>query len=359
MPVRMSKAQAIVSAYSDYGDSFFPRVRRLNPQQYEHFNLVVSELLKSASVIVYRLYHGGYDIRLMLSFSPYELLCGGYTIELFKGTSDELRELKRRFSIIVQDTFTVSANIDDWQPYRVEYAANMYVSNIQTYMDMLAKSAKSVKAKDYEDVGHLTGIRQRSKHRRNSSTTTYNKQEQMIQRHPERYDNLCNNCIRFEKQCGRQYLKEHFAAWHNPYGRVLPLLAAGRIKAVLTKAWNVMYPSGDFYSLRGLYKIIEESDLTRSSKTKLRKFAKTIAHARSIRNTRHRASDGVYSTSTVNMSRATLYNRLRRFEELNACPISIPERWGIDFLPSPFLREWREYSLTDEFDLLGISPVFL
>lgn len=267
-------------------------------------------------------------------------LNGLNNIAFYSGLDNLLQELFGGYSFINKDCKT-------WQVNYIEYAANLYSKNVNLTLEMLKKNTKDVQAKYFKDAdGYTLSISRKSKHRRNSSTTIYNKEEAVKALHEADYSELKDDVdgyIRFERQLGRQYLWNQIAKKDDEADNLDGYLNYKIAKHVLASSYSKIFCIGDFFSLKTMARYIKDK--------KLENYAKSATQSRSIRCTKNNSKRG------KGLSTATNNARIRAFEKECVSPVAIPRRSNIDYLPNPIPNDWLDKSIgvkKIEHDILNI-----
>lgn len=318
-------------------DGFYSKLRQIKANESYVFNLLTTKVRK-LDIVVTKLYNSSFDVCLRIQIAPMDIIANHKTEAIFELSEANIKAFLSGLNVLLDELFDVYPFIDKtyraWQVNYIEYSANLYSSNVNLAIEMLKKNTKDVQAKYFKDAdGYTLSISRKSKHRRNSSTTIYNKEEAVKALHEADYSELKDDVagyIRFERQLGRVYLWTMIAKKEESKDNLDYFLDNSIAKHVLASGYSSKFAVGDFYSLEYIKKLVE-------SKT-LKNYAESATKARSIRCTKNKARNG------KGLSVSTNNKRIKAFDALGIAPVSIPIRKNIDVLMNPIPRSW----LSDE-----------
>lgn len=328
------------------------KIKHLNLKRNESyiFNLNPHPLIRKLDIAVTRAYDASFSIYLRIQVAPMDILeqrkteaifglNGLNNIVFYDGLNVILDELFGGYSFINKDC-------KQWDVNYIEYSANLYSKNVNLTLEMLKKNTKDIKAKFFDEGGYTLSVSKKSKHKRNSSTTAYNKAAAVQSLHKSEYESLrqdVDGYIRFERQLGRSYLWNQIAKKHDEADNLDGYLNYKIAKHVLASSYSKIFCIGDFFSLKTMARYITDK--------KLEKYAKSATQSRSIRCTKNKAKNG------KGLSTATNNARIRAFEKECVSPVAIPRRSNIDYLPNPIPNDWLDKSIgvkKIEHDILNI-----
>lgn len=333
-------------------DSLTKKIKHLKRNESYIFNLNPHPLLRKLDIAVTRAYDASFSIYLRMQVAPSDILeqrkteaifslNGLNNIAFYDGLNVLLDELFGGYSFIEKD-----CKAKAWQVNYIEYSANLYSENVNLALEMLKKNTKDVNAKFFNEGGYTLSVSKKSKHKRNSSTTAYNKAAAVQSLYESEYESLrqdVDGYIRFERQLGRSYLWNQIAKKHDEADNLDGYLNYKIAKHVLASAYSKIFCIGDFFSLKAMARYIKDK--------KLEKYAKSATQSRSIRCTKNNSKRG------KGLSTATNNGRIRAFEKECVSPIAIPRRSNIDYLPNPIPNDWLDKSIgvkKIEHDILNI-----
>lgn len=333
-------------------DSFIGKIKHLKRNESYIFNLPVHPLIRKLDIAVTKAYDASFSVFLRLQVAPMDIiekrkteaifcLNGLNNIAFYSGLDTLLQELFGGYSFIDKN-----CRAKAWQVNYIEYSANLYSQNVNLALEMLMKNTKDVKANFFKDGSYTLSVSKKSKHRRNSSTTAYNKAAAVQSLHESEYESLrqdVDGYIRFERQLGRQYLWNQIAKRDENADNLDGYLNYKIAKHVLASAYSKIFCVGDFFSLKVMARYIKDK--------KLVGYAKSATQSRSIRCTKNNSKRG------KGLSTATNNARIRAFEKECVSPVAIPRRSNIDYLPNPIPQDWLDKSIgikKIEHDILNI-----
>ena len=331
-------------------DSFMDKIRRLKKNESYIFNLNPHPLIRKLDIAVTKAYNASFPVFLRLQVAPLDIieqrkteaifcLNGLNNIAFYNGLDNLLIELFGGYSFIDKDC-------KKWDVNYIEYSANLYSENVNLVLEMLKKNAKDVNAKFFNDGGYTLSISKKAKHKRNSSTTAYNKAIAVQSLHEKEYESLrqeVDGYIRFERQLGRAYLWNQIAKKDENRDNLDGYFNYKIAKHVLASSYSKIFCIGDFFSLKVMARYIKDK--------KLEKYAKSATQSRLIRCTKNNSKRG------KGLSTATNNARIRAFEKECVSPVAIPRRSNIDYLPNPIPNDWLPKSIgikKIEHDILNI-----
>lgn len=263
-----------------------------------------------------------------------DIIANHKTEAIFELTTANIKAFSRGLNVLLNQLFDVYPFIkktyEGWQVNYIEYSANLYSNNVNLALEMLKKNTKDVKAKYFtSEDGYTLSISRKSKHRRNSSTTIYNKEEAVKALHKADYESLRQDVegyIRYERQLGREYLWTMVAKKDESNDNLDYFLDNSIAKHVLASGYSSKFAVGDFYSLDYIKKLVESKTLV--------KYAESATKARSIKCTKNKSKRG------KGLSVSTNNKRIKEFDGMGIAPVAIPTRDKTDVLFNPIPRDW-------------------
>lgn len=333
--LNLEQAAALLCFYDL--DRFYSKLRQIKANESYIFNLLTTEVRKM-DIVITKLYNSSFDVGLRLQVAPMDILEQRKTEAIFELTNENIKAFLSGLNVLLNQLFDVYPFIEKdykaWEVNYIEYSANLYSENVNLALEMLKKNTKDVQAKYFKDAdGYTLSISRKSKHRRNSSTTIYNKEEAVKALHRADYGELKDDVtgyIRFERQLGRAYLWNQIAKKEESKDKLECYLNNTIAKRILASGYSSKFAVGDFYSLEYIKKLVE-------SKT-LKNYAKSATKARSIRCTKVKAKNG------KGLSVSTNNRRIKAFDSMGIAPVAIPIRANTNVLFNPIPRSW----LSDE-----------
>lgn len=345
---------ADILAENEYDrDDFYTQIKRLKRGKSHIFGLSNHPLLRKLDIAVTSIFRG-YTAYLRLQIAPSDVLVGCKTEDIF-----ELKEADKQLfysnldGILIElfDGFPfIDKECNHWNVNYIEYAGNFFSPNVKLAISMLLKNTKDTKAKAYKEDGYALSISRKSKHKRNSSTELYNKEESVKALHESDYEELKEDVagyVRFERQLGRSYLWSQIAKKDRNNDNLDYYLDDAIAKQVIITGYTSKFATGDFYSLNYIREYIKDK--------KLVKYSESSTRSKSIKRTKVKARAGKSSISV-----ATNNSRIRSFDKLGIAPIAIPVRERTNFLFNPFPLAWlpkseREHKVSNFFKFKDIK----
>ncbi len=318
-------------------DRFYSKLRQLKANESYIFNLLTSAVRKM-DIVVTKLYNSSFDVCLRIQIAPADIIANHKTEAIFELSEANIKAFLNGLNVLLNQLFDVYPFIKKtyraWQVNYIEYSANLYSSNVNLAIEMLKKNTKDVQAKYFmSDDGYTLSISKKAKHRRNSSTTVYNKAEAVKALHKADYSALKDDVdgyIRYERQLGRAYLWNQIAKKEESNDNLDYFLDNSIAKHVLASGYSSKFAVGDFYSLDYIKKLVKNKTL--------KNYAESATKARSIKCTKNKAKDG------RGLSVSTNNKRIKAFDSMGIAPVAIPYRDKTDVLFNPVPRDW----LSDE-----------
>lgn len=316
-------------------DRFYSKLQQLKANESYIFNLLTSAvLIRKMDIVVTKLYNSSFDVCLRLQVAPMDIIKGRKTEAIFELTNENIKAFLSGLNVLLNELFDVYPFIEkdckQWDVNYIEYSANLYSNNVNLALEMLKKNTKDVQAKYFtSEDGYTLSISKKAKHRRNSSTTLYNKEEAVKTLHKSDYSELKDDVdgyIRYERQLGREYLWTMVAKKDESKDNLDYYLNNSIARHILAVGYSAKFATGDFYSLQYIRKFVE-------SKT-LKNYAESATKARSIRCTKNKARNG------KGLSVSTNNKRIKEFDGIGIAPVAIPVRANTDFLFNPIPRDW-------------------
>lgn len=314
-------------------DAFIEEISRLKKNESRIFNLKAHLLIRKLDVAVTKAYNASFSIYLRMHVAPSDIVANHRTEAIFHFGMDKIAFYDGLNSLLDQlfgDYSFITKDCKRWIVNYIEYASNLYSSNVDLALEMLRKNTKDVKASYFKDGSYTLSVSKKAKHRRNSSTTVYNKAEAVKALHSDEYDELKDDVdgyIRFERQLGRAYLWNQIAKKDESKDNLDYYLDYKIAKRVLTSSYAKIFCIGDFYSLKRIQLKIHDK--------KLVEYAESATKSRSIKCTKIKAKNGKSAIST-----ATNNSRIRAFDSMCIAPVAIPVRAHVDYLPNPIPLHW-------------------
>lgn len=314
-------------------DRFYSKLRQIKANESYIFNLLTKDVRK-LDVVITKVYNSSFNVCLRLQVAPLDIIKGRKTEAIFELTNENIKAFLNGLNVLLNQLFDVYPFIkktyECWQVNYIEYSANLYSKNVNLTLEMLKKNTKDVKAKYFTDDGYtVLSISKKAKHRRNSSTTVYNKAEAVKALHSDEYSALKDDVdgyIRYERQLGRSYLWNQLAGKDKSKDNLEYFLNNSIAKRILASGYSSKFAVGDFYSLDYIKKLVKSKTLV--------KYAESATKARSIRCTKNKARNG------KGLSVSTNNKRIKEFDSMCIAPVAIPVRAHVDYLPNPIPLHW-------------------
>lgn len=310
------------------------KIQQLKKNESYVFNLPHPRLIRKLDITVTRVYDASFSVFLRLQVAPQDIVENHKTEAIFELTAANIKAFYDGLDNLLQERFGgysfINKDCKQWDVNYIEYSANLYSPNVDLAIEMLRKNTKDVKAKSFKnEYGDTLSISRKAKHRRNSSTTIYNKEEAVKALHKADYSELKDDVegyIRYERQLGREYLWTMIAKKKAKKDNLDYYLNSDIARHILALGYFTKFATGDFYSLEYIRKFVENK--------KFVEYAESATKSRSIKRTKVKAKDG------KGLSMATNNSRIRAFDALGIAPVAIPIRANTDVLFNPIPRDW-------------------
>ena len=315
-------------------DSFYSRIEKLKKNESYIFNLPHPRLIRKLDIAVTKAYDASFSIYLRLQVAPLDILDNHKTEAVFELTAANTKAFYDGLDNLLQERFDgysfINKDCKQWDVNYIEYSANLYSPNVDLAIEMLRKNTKDVKAKSFKnEYGDTLSISRKAKHRRNSSTTVYNKAEAVKALHEADYSELKDDVdgyIRYERQLGREYLWTMVAKKDESKDNLDYYLNNSIARHILAVGYSAKFATGDFYSLQCIRDYVKNK--------KFVEYAESATRSRSIKCTKNNSKRG------KGLSTATNNARIKAFDKMGIAPIAIPTRYKTDVLFNPIPRDW-------------------
>lgn len=295
-----------------------------------------------------RLYRRGSEqyYFLCIVINPQVLLANRPTIELFSCNQDSVEALTVPF----RDGVSVLTGLNfspllEWSVVRIDYAINLHTPHVGTYVE-LAKRAKL--PRDFRCNIDKPG----SFYIQSKSVTLnfYDKLDEM-QKKPNwgrYYETLCRdatNVYRIEVQCEESKRFDIMKAYNLPDISVAGFLDERIANDIIQYYYQATIGYGDYYSLSAVHQRILETSWRKPKKERIYNWLRLIAQTGSLTESSECFLQGVYLNDEpqtwVQGSKRTLADYIESCRNERINPITIPDSYGIDWLPNPMSEEFR------------------
>jgi hypothetical protein len=296
----------------------------------------------------FRLYRRGNEqyYFLCIVINPQVLLTNRPTIDLFSCTQDNVEALTVPF----WDGVRVLAGVNfspllEWSVVRIDYALNLHTPHVAEYV-ALAKRAKV--PRDFSCSMDKPGSFYI--HSKSVTLNFYDKLDEM-QKKPnwgQYYDRLCSDAAdiyRIEVQCKGSKRFDIMQAYHLPDISVAGFLDERIAQDTIQEYYRSTIGYGDYYSRPALYQRILETSWRKPKKERIHNWLRLIAQTGSFAESSDCFLQGVYLNDEpqtwVQGSKRTLADYIENCKHEGINMITIPESYGIDYLPNPMPKDWR------------------
>lgn len=220
--------------------------------------------------------------------------------------------------------------------------------------------------REYSPTGHRFVTDSNSFYLTSSSVTInyYLKYPQQTEKHPN-YKNRDNseNVIRFEVQCKNKKLNElinstpelHAKAEQFGYNKlhrgripIFPMLSNEIAKTVVEDYFYKVIGTGHYLTYKCACAVIDSYDIENKTKDRLKRVLANIRDCNGIAKTRDKINDSICSPEDEYLM--VIFNKsLRDLNKLMINPVTIPESWGIKWIPNPMWLYKISHNPTNEF----------
>lgn len=280
------------------------------------FNKVILKKIKVAS----KYKHDYLNITIILN--PIKLISKNKLSVL---TEDELDQVYSSFNELKNKIFTGLPSLEYWDVNRVDYAVNINTDYVKEYIKLFQRSDKPGGFKEtYCTKSHRRKQLDGSFYLNNKSTTInfYDKENEMLKKNFN--TDGAKSLLRLEVQCKKS--KTNNIKYKNEFktSYVKNYLKKDLSKEYINYYYNKTIGSGAYYKLSKAIQIIKESSYTDIIKKRLIEVLQEVNLHRSIWRARERSK---YSKNSFN-------KYLKMIRILNINPVTIPNKWKIDYLES-------------------------
>ena len=240
-------------------------------------------------------------------------------------TEDELDQVYSSFNELKNKIFTGLPSLEYWDINRVDYAVNINTDYVKEYIKLFQRSDKPGGFKEtYCIKSHRRKQLDGSFYLYNKSTAInfYDKENERLKQNFN--VDGANALLRLEVQCNKS--KTNNIKYKNEFKTsfVKNYLKKDLSKEYINYYYNKTIGSGDYYKLSKAIQIIKESNYTDIIKKRLIEVLQEVNLHRSIWRAREKSK---YSKNSFN-------KYLKMIRTLNLNPVTIPNKWKIDYLES-------------------------
>lgn len=245
-------------------------------------------------------------------------------IEVVK--EEDLELVYKRFKEVKNKIFIGLPSLEHWDINRVDYAKNIYTEHVKEYIKLFQRADKpSVFKELYCIKSHRRKQLEGSFYLRNKSIVInfYDKEDELMKKNFN--TDGAKNLLRLEVQCNKAKTnniknKKGFDIKH-----VKNYLKMDLSEEYIKYYYNKTIGSGDYYKLSMAIEMINDSNYTEKINKRLIEVLKCVNLHRSIWKAREKS---IYSKNSFN-------KYLKMIRALNINPVTIPNKWKIDYLESP------------------------
>jgi len=226
--------------------------------------------------------------------------------------------------------------ISEYYPYlklsRIDYAIDIFLETqemVETYVALLQRGDiphNFTPRMEYNTTSHRFDTYKDSLYYENKYVTInfYNKYEQLKEKAAEFIDpELARGILRLEVQWKRpriHYIVKHYGLQDLPHEFLNEQLAVTTVQDYLSKIAML----GDYYSLSKAKTLVLNSAFRDRHKDEMISFLTDVNNKRSLSEVKEK---GMYPPN--------IYERIiKQLNQLNINPVTIPGRWGYDYLPN-------------------------
>ena len=285
-----------------------------------------------------------------VEIEPLVLITGSLTVELFRATENNVRQLQDSFHNVMGKYLTHNSltNLASWQCSRIDYTTNLRFNSTQDkdlFLELTRKTSRHVRKQPKRIID--LRLNEQSTAEGNSSIKVifYDKRKQI----EETYNDIppcqqlslaqaSDNLIRFEVQCLRGRVLTIKRKYRFEDRCILRYLSEDIAQDVLISEYKNSVGSCNFYSFYWATKKIEESAFSAPKKQRLIQFLQLIAQARHVSIAREQFIEGTQikrTDITVQGSNSTFKNYLRALTDLGINPMLIPKERRVTHFENP------------------------
>jgi len=267
-----------------------------------------------------------------LVINPQTLISGVYTLELFTCTADALQQLSERFNIALDALgLRPFPPLLTWYPRRVDYAADILTQDVAHYVELGKRERRPRGFTDRVDLEGSTYPESRQ-----VTLNFYNKCHQVesdMYRVPAYAELLedARNTFRVEVQCYQGKVKALRRKYGLPNTQLGNFLDEQIARETILYYYGLMFGYQDFYSIQEAHRIVDTQAWRSDHKDRFKAWLRSVADADSFA----AAREAFTGSST------TLDNYMKDSRTINVNPITLPEEWGIPYLPNPMPLDYR------------------
>ncbi|CAG7644906.1 hypothetical protein PAESOLCIP111_04842 [Paenibacillus solanacearum] len=282
-------------------------------------------------------------IRLLDGNDYYQLADERYEAAIIKAFKKAFDPIRKAFVSKKGNKYLKPFMLDLLNAYsvkRVDYAVNLYTQHSKLYMELIRRAnipdgfqqyvIFNPTSKRYEPPENSFYIFSKSQSKSKNSHVTltvncYDKGIQMQENELPCNDYRASNTIRFEVQC--HYNKVYQTIRANGLNRVgfTQFLNQGIACSILRSFFKKTIGIGDYYTLPRARQIIQNKKIGADKKAALLRTLEMV-----------NAKRGIWKTKDAVMDKGEFAKCVKQLHELGINPVTIPIKWGVDYLPSLF-----------------------
>lgn len=271
-----------------------------------------------------------YAIKLILN--PIRMLYKDNYLDLL--TEKCVKEFICLFNKYVQRISPDFPSLEEFYVSRIDFCKNFnfaYYKEMDKYLKLLKRGDVPSNFnifKEYNSTSHRKVSPQNSVRLENDSVTinVYNKEEQL----KNEFKHCCDlgssrGIVRFEIQCKDKKINEIKKTHDFDNKRIYKFLSDILSREILCKYFEKCFGNGDYYTLEEAINKINQSKFNKKKKERMIEIIKGINKRK-----------GVYNYRKTIKSRHRRFNDiLKEIDSLGINVVTIPKKWGIDYLPNP------------------------
>ncbi len=239
---------------------------------------------------------------------------------------EDLELVYKGFKEVKNRIFIGLPSLEYWNINRVDYAVNIFMEHVKEYIKLFQRADKpSIFNELYSTEAHRRKQLDGSFYLYNKSTIInfYDKENELMKKNFN--TDGAKNLLRFEVQCNK--LKTNNIKYKKGFetSHVKNYLKMDLSEEYIKHYYNKTIGSGDYYKLSRAIEMINDSNYTEKMKKRLIEVLKGVNLHRSIWKAREKS---VYSKNSFN-------KYLKMIRALNINPVTIPNKWKIDYLKNP------------------------
>jgi hypothetical protein len=293
-----------------------------------------SNLLEHHGIQIYFVHsismYSYYGMKLILN--PTRMIYKDNYLDLL--TEKDIKKFIHLFNKYVQKISFDFPQLGEFNVSRIDFCKNFnfaYYEEMDKYLKLLKRGDVPSNFniwKEYNNISHRKVPPKNSVRLENDSVgiSVYSKEEQLR----NEFKNCCDlkrskGILRFEIQCKKKKINEIKKVYDFDNKRIYKFLSEVLSREILCKYFQKCFGQGDYYTLKEVINKIEESHSNKNKRERMIDIVKGINKSRGVCNYR----------KTINYRIRKFNDTLKDIDNLGINVVTIPKKWGIDYLPNP------------------------